>query len=189
VWVPPAQKRAGALAALGELGALAGLSGSESQQQAELCVGVLNSRVVADTIIERYHLKQTYRAGTDEDTRTRLADLTDVGVAKSGILSIAVTDTDPQRAAAIANSYVSELNRNMVRIQSGDAAEHRSFFEKQSVEARKSLAASETALRAVEESTGVVEIGAQAQQTLIEETNLRAQIASREARPIPWPNS
>lgn len=180
--VPPSsEKNSEAMAALGQLSSLAGLPGDQTQTQAELCAGILSSRVVADAIIDRLHLRQAWRERTQDAARTALADRTNIGTAKSGIVSVEVIDTDPGRAAAIANAYVWELNRNMVRIRSGDAAEHRAFFEQQAQESRAALASAESALRQVEERTGVVEIGPQAQQTLIEQANLQAQLTSREA--------
>jgi uncharacterized protein involved in exopolysaccharide biosynthesis len=178
---PSSQKNPESMAALGQLTSLAGLPGDPSQNQAELCAGILNSRSVADAIIDLFQLRQAWRERSQDEARTTLANRTNIGIAKSGIVSIEVVDTDPRRAAAMANAYVRELNDGMVRIRSADAAEHRAFFEKQSQEARAALAEAESALRLVEESTGVVEIGAQAQQTLIEQTNLQAKLTSREA--------
>lgn len=179
--VSPSQNQSSALAALSDLSSLAGLGGSEVEQKAELWAGVLKSRTVADVIVRDFRLRQLYKVKTDDDARRVLADNTDIGIDKSGIVSIDVTDRDPQRAADIANAYATELNRNMVRVQTGDAAERREYFEKQCDKAHADLVKADLDLQKVQERTGILQIDAQALQALESESLLRAQLATREA--------
>ena len=66
-----------------------------------LFIGILRSRTVADRMIQRFDLKKVY--GTrDEGARRKLGEGTAVSEdRKSGILTITVTDTNPERAAAM----------------------------------------------------------------------------------------
>ncbi len=48
---------------------------------------------------------------------------------KSGIITISVTDRDPQRAAAIANAYVDELNSLVAQLSTSAAHREREFLE------------------------------------------------------------
>ena len=180
--VTPSQNRSGVLTAVAELGALAGLGLGDAAGKADLCAGVLKSRSVADVLVARYNLRHVYKVGTEEDARKVLSDRTDIGVDKSGIITIAVSDRDPVRAADMANTYVSELNRNMLRIQTGDAAQNREYFENEAEKARVALIDAENKLREVQEKTGLIDIGAQAQQALGSESTLRARLALEEAQ-------
>ena len=73
----------GAAALLGELGgslsALASLGGSGLLgSQSDTFVGVLDSRTVADEMIEKFHLQKVYRQRTLVDTRKSLAKHTHI---------------------------------------------------------------------------------------------------------------
>lgn len=170
-----------ALTALADLGSLAGLSSTPAEQKAEVWSGVLKSRTVADVIVRDFNLRKLYKVTTDDEARSILAGNTDVGIDKSGIVSIDVIDRDPKRAADIANAYVAELNRNMVRMQTGNAMERGKYFEQQNEKAHDDLVQAEFNLQKVQERTGVLQIDAQAEQALESEALLRAQLATREA--------
>ena len=133
--MPPDQLNTSAamLAALssrtGGLGGMAGdLLGVKSS--GALFVGILQSRTVQDRLIEQFDLKDVYGAGRIEDARGALAERTSIGEdRKSGIISIAVRDRDPQRAAALAGAYVSELNRLVAEVSTSSARREREFLE------------------------------------------------------------
>src|SRR5207253_2021956 len=95
----------------GGLGGVAGdLLGLKSS--GDLFVGILQSRTVEDRLVQRFDLKKVYGAGLGEDARKRLSENTSISAdRKSGIITIAVTDRNPQRAQGVAQAYVGELNR------------------------------------------------------------------------------
>jgi capsule polysaccharide export protein KpsE/RkpR len=113
----------------GGLGAVAGdLLGVKNS--GALFVGVLQSRTVRDRLIEDFNLRQVYRASKMEDARQALAEHTGISEdRKSGILSITVTDHDPKRAAAIAQTYVTELDRLVAQVSTSSARRERIFLE------------------------------------------------------------
>ena len=95
-----------------------------------LFVGILGSRTVQDRLIERFDLKKVYRARLAQSARTQLAENTILSEdRKSGIITITVTDGNPQRAAAMGNAYTEELNRLVAELTTSSAHRERVFLE------------------------------------------------------------
>jgi capsule polysaccharide export protein KpsE/RkpR len=95
-----------------------------------MVVGVLNSRSVADSLVKRFDLKKVYRDRWDKDAREDLADRTNIAQdRKSEIITVAVEDRDPARAAAMATAYVDELNRLLALVNTSSAHRERVFIE------------------------------------------------------------
>jgi capsule polysaccharide export protein KpsE/RkpR len=120
-----------ALAGKGGLGAdslagdLLGLRGSGA-----LFVDILNGRTVEDRLIDRFDLRKVYRDRYWQDARKDLAERT--GIAedrKSGVITIAVADRDPHRAAQMAQAYVEELDRLVAQVSTSSARRERVFIE------------------------------------------------------------
>jgi capsule polysaccharide export protein KpsE/RkpR len=113
----------------GGLGGVAGdLLGMKSS--GALFVGILRSRTVEDRISERFQLKKVYAIKLEQDVRNKLSENTAISEdRKSGILTIAVTDGDPRRAARIATAYVDELNQLVAELSTSSAHRERVFLE------------------------------------------------------------
>jgi capsule polysaccharide export protein KpsE/RkpR len=95
-----------------------------------LFVGMLHSRTVQDRLIERFWLRTVYRVRLWEQARIILADNTQISEdRKSGILTVVVTDENPQRAAAMARAYVEELDRLVAQVSTSAARREREFIE------------------------------------------------------------
>lgn len=95
-----------------------------------LFVGIVTSETVQDRLIDEFQLNKVYHNSKIEDARKDLAEHTDVSEdRKSGIISIAVTDHDPTRAAAMAQAYVAELDRLVVQVSTSSARRERTFLE------------------------------------------------------------
>ena len=95
-----------------------------------LFVGILGSETVQDGLIDEFHLKKVYHDSKIEDARKDLSEHTDVSEdRKSGIITIAVTDHDAKRAAAMARSYVDELDRLVAQVSTSSARRERIFLE------------------------------------------------------------
>jgi uncharacterized protein involved in exopolysaccharide biosynthesis len=125
--------------ATGSLGSMAGdLLGVKSN--GALFVGVLGSRTVLDRLVQRFDLKRVYSVRLDEDARRKLASKTNVAEdRKSGIISITVTDHDPNRAAALSGAYVEELNRLTAELSTSGAHRERVFLEGRLAEVKRDL--------------------------------------------------
>lgn len=113
----------------GAIGALAGdMLGMKSS--GALFVGILGSRTVQDHLIDQFQLMKVYHISKIEDTRKALTDHTNLEEdRKSGIITIGVSDHDPKRAAAMAQAYVSELNRLVAQVSTSSARRERIFLE------------------------------------------------------------
>jgi uncharacterized protein involved in exopolysaccharide biosynthesis len=93
-------------------------------------VGILQSRAVADAVVERFDLTHVYDVGGSRSrARERLERHTDISVSEEEIIQIRVVDYDRQRAAGLANAYVEELDRQNKRLSAGQAASKRAFLE------------------------------------------------------------
>jgi uncharacterized protein involved in exopolysaccharide biosynthesis len=96
----------------------------------DIFVGILSSRTVQDKLTQQFNLQKVYGDRHMEDARKDLAQHTDISVnRKSQIVSIAVTDGSPQRAAAMAQSYVEQLNRLVAELSTSSARRERIFLE------------------------------------------------------------
>ena len=136
--MPPEQGGSGAalLAALtsrsgglGELGSLAGgLLGGRTTTA--LFVDLLRSGTVSGQIVERFDLQHVYRKRYRVDTAKALARRTEItDDKKSGVITIAVQDTDPTRAHDMAQAYLDGLNRIVTRTSISTAHQERLFVE------------------------------------------------------------
>jgi capsule polysaccharide export protein KpsE/RkpR len=123
-------------------GGLAGLSANllGIDNTGAVFIGVLNSRTVADNLVQEFDLKKVYRDRRDQDARQDLADRTNISQdRKSEIISIAVEDRDPRRAAALAAAYVDELNRLLAQVNTSSAHRERVFIEERLKVVRQEL--------------------------------------------------
>ncbi len=166
--------------ATGGLGGLSGMAGDllGMKSTSDLFVGILTSRTVQDKLIQQFDLKKLYRDRRMEDARKDLADHTAVSVdRKSQIISITVTDKNPQRAAAMGQAYVEELNRLVAELSTSSARRERIFLEGRLQSVNQDLEAAEkdfsqfasknTAIDVKEQGKAMVEAAAMLQGQLI----------------------
>ncbi len=125
------------------LGGLAGdLLGSKSS--GALFSEVLYSRTVEDRIVDRFNLRTVYGVRYQEDARKDLARQTFVNEDhKSGVITITVTDHDPNRAAAMARAYVEELDRLVSEVSTSSARRERIFIEQRMASVKQDLSSAE----------------------------------------------
>ncbi len=122
-------------AVTGRAGGAGGLEGFAGdllgvKHSGALFVGVIQSRTVRDRLIEEFGLKRVYHASESEDARQALANHTGISEdRKSGIIAITVDDHDPRRAAALAQAYVTELDRLVAQVSTSSARRERIFLE------------------------------------------------------------
>jgi tyrosine-protein kinase Etk/Wzc len=183
--LPPQQQPSSAAALMSQLGSLTSLAGPSSlglKSPSEMYVGLLKSRTVADAIIRRFDLAQVYKSSKMVELRKALASHTDIEAGKDGLIHINVTDHDPNRSSEVANAYVDGLYQLNSSLATTEAAQRRVFFDRQVEEEKKALANAEDDLRATEHKTGVIQLGGQTQELLVNMANLRAQLSSAEVQ-------
>ena len=148
-FMPPQQQQSSAAAMLSSLGALGGLAGAASglKNPADQYVAFLKSRTVQDALIERFKLTERYETKFKVDARAALTASAQIASGKDGLISIDVSDKDPQFAAQLANAYVEELGKLLNRLAVTEAQQRRMFFEKQLTNAKDGLVKAEQALK------------------------------------------
>lgn len=131
--VPPMQmlqKQSTMAGALGGLGSSMFRNILDSGSIASIYVEILTSREVYDTIVDQFDLMNAYENVENRTkARRRLAGNTSIKTTNEGVVKVAVTDRDPNRAAAMANAYIAELDRQNKRISTGEATSKRIFLE------------------------------------------------------------
>lgn len=147
--MPPDQAGQGIasmLSALGKTGDLGAIGGQllGLKTSGDLFVGLLHSRTVQDDLIDKFNLRKVYGVKRYEDARRVLDASTDVAVdRKSAILTIKVTDTDRNRAAAMGREYVEALDRIVITLNTSSAHKERVFLEERLAEVKLDLETAE----------------------------------------------
>lgn len=96
----------------------------------DIFVGVLGSNTVRDDLIRQFDLQKVYWDKHIEDARADLAAHTDISIErKSQIIEISVTDQNRERATAMCQAYVEELNRLVAQLSTSAARRERIFLE------------------------------------------------------------
>ncbi len=166
---------AGQLGSLGAIGALGGL-----KSPGDVYIGILGSRTIADTLIQRFDLQSVYETKRLSDTEKALKENTKFVYGKDSLVVISVVDSDPRRAANLANGYLDALYEQNGRLALTEAGQRRVFFEQQLAHEKDALADAEVELKRTEEQTGMIAPVGQAEMAIEAIQQLRAQITSRQ---------
>jgi len=148
----------------------------------DVFVAMLKSRTVEDALINRFDLRKVYYIKRYQDTRKKLESRSEIDPEKEGLISIQVSDRDPDRAAAIANAWVDELRALNQSLALTEAAQRRVFFEQKLSQERAELARAEAGLKVIEEKTGIIQPDAQTRALIGAVADLRAQIAAKQVQ-------
>jgi uncharacterized protein involved in exopolysaccharide biosynthesis len=158
---------------------LSGLADKLFSQQtpAELYVGIMKSRTVADALDQKFKLKELYNLKYIEDVHAKLKDRSDIRVSpKDQIISISVKDRDPHRAADMANAYVDELDQINRRLNITEGQRKRAFLEGRLKEVASNLEKAENALKDFQEQNHLVAIDEQAKAEIKAAAEIKAEI-------------
>lgn len=177
-----AGRAGGATTALSSIGfgGLAGLAGDLLGQRttSDLFVGVLRSRTVVTALVSKFDLRHVYGKKLWQDAGKILVRRTKITQdKKSGIIAITVTDRSRQRAADMAQEYVSQLNDVITQLNTSSAHREREFLETRLQQVNSSLETAErqfgdfasknAAIDLPEEGKAMLEAGAELQGELI----------------------
>lgn len=172
----------GVSALLGQMGGLAGLAGGFLGGSADLYMGILKSRSVADAVIKRLDLQKRFKTTTLDDTRKVLAGVVKCQAGKDGIITITAESRDPKMAASLANVMVEELGTRSVQLNLTKAGAERVFLEKRLEVVKQDLSHAEDDLRTFQEKNKMFKVDAQAAASIEGIARLRAEIVSKEVQ-------
>jgi capsule polysaccharide export protein KpsE/RkpR len=165
---PPSSGLAMAAATIsGNAGGLGGLGGIASdilglKTTSDVFVGILTSRTTQDKLIQQFDLKRLYWDRRMEDARKDLAEHTAISVdRKSQIIAVTVTDKSPQRAAAMSQAYVEELNHLVAELSTSSARRERIFLEERLQAVNKDLESAEKEFSQFASKNAAIDVKAQ----------------------------
>jgi len=159
------------------VGALGGLS---LKNPNDIYIGLLESRPVADAIIQKFNLYMLYHARDMTAARNALESSTKIVTDENGFISISVTDINKKLAADIANDYTEELRNLMKSFAVTEASQRRLFYEDQMKQSKEALVAAEFAFEQVQQKKGLVQPAEQAKSMIDSLAALRAKVAVQE---------
>jgi tyrosine-protein kinase Etk/Wzc len=167
---------------------LAGLAGgakdisSALRNPADVYVSMLQSRTIADAIIDRFNLMNVYHSRRRMDCRKTLSGNVIITSEKGGVISITVDDRDPKRAADMANGFVAALSVVNQTLGVSEAAQRRLFFEQQLTSEREELAEAEAGLKHTQETSNFIAPESQTKALMEGVGKLRELISDKEVQ-------
>ena len=181
-FLPPQQQQGMAASMLASLGALGGLAGAATglKNPADQYVAFLKSNSIEDALIERFKLMDRYEEEYKSDARKTLEGNVQIASGKDGIITVSVSDKDPQVAADIANAHIEELTRLLSRLAVSEAQQRRHFFEGQLAQTQAKLTEAEIALKETGISSDVLKANPQSAVAAV--AALQAQITAQEVK-------
>lgn len=148
----------------------------------ELYADIIQSRTVADHLIADYNLKAVYGVAKDENAEGILGSLTKVTTQREGVIRVTVEDTDPQRAADLANDYLRQLDALNSRLVLTSISAQSKYLEREMTNEKNALANAEVALKQTEENSNGLAPESEANAGFNALVNTRAQLHADEIK-------
>ena len=148
----------------------------EKGSPSDVVIGILKSRSVADSMVNKFNLIKLYKATNREEAIRTLAENTTVKKTDEGLISVSVLDRSPVRAAQMANAYVHFLDKINRELSLKWDVERRDFIRIQCDSVRAALAEAQKELQNFQERYGVISIDAQAEATVKTAADLETEI-------------
>ena len=149
-FLPPQQQQSTAASALASLGALSGLAGGMAniKSPADQYVSLMQSANAQDRIVDQFKLMDVYESKYRFEARKTLSQNVRISLGKKdGLITVEAEDTDPQRAADLANAHVTELRRLSSDLALTEAQQRRAFFEAELQKTRTKLTQAQQSLQ------------------------------------------
>jgi capsule polysaccharide export protein KpsE/RkpR len=176
---------------------LASIAGSAlgMKNNGALFVDLLHSRTVQTHIVDKFHLRGRFWDRYEDDARNTLDDHTQISEdRKSGVISVTVRASNPQKARDMAKAYVEELDLLLSHVSTFSARRERIFIEQRLTSVKSDLedaerqfsefASKNTALDIKEQTKAMVESAA-----VLEGQIIAAQSELESLRQVYTPNN
>lgn len=146
----------------------------------DVLAAVLESRSVGEEVIRRHDLIRVYKVDDMDHARKVLDHRVQVKVGAEGVVRVKVLDREPERAAAMANTYVELLDRMNREKRHTAARQARVFLEGRLQQNRRDLSAAEETLRVLQERTGALLPEEQLKAVIAAASEMQVQLLLRE---------
>jgi len=154
----------------GQLGPLAG-NQFGSATSGDLFVGIFDSDIVHEHLVQKF----------GEDLGNSLRRHTKITKdAKSGIITIEVSDRSPERAAALTQGYIDELNWVVTHLSASSARREREFLDQRLVQAKADLEAAEKQFSEFASQKRAINVPEQSRTTVATAATLQGQLIASE---------
>ena len=183
-FIPPGSSgESSAALIMGQLASISGGGGLETRGKADLYIAILKSRTVAQIMVQRFNLRQVYRLKKESYAEGQLAAASFFAVGtKDPVITIEVTDHNPQRARDLAAGYLETLQATTAGMALTESSQRRLFFEQRLAHEKDELANAEVAFKQVQQKTGLVEPSGQTSMNIQALAQVQAQITSAQAQ-------
>lgn len=125
-------------------------------------LALIASRNLQETIIKEYDLMKVYEVETMEEATKVFGELASADVLEEGNIAVSFEDTDPKRAAAIANRLVRGMNEMNSHLAIEEAKFNRTYIEMRYSKLMADLDSTEKLLGLFQKKYGVYELKTQA---------------------------
>ena len=141
---------------------------------------ILQSRSVAERIVERAGMLEVYDTQSEEEAIKELASHTKVNVSEEGLVYLDFEDKDRKRAALVANLYIEELDRINRMTNSSRARNTRLFIEQRMEKTQKDLIQAEEDLKEFQEEHKTISLDEQMKTAIQTAADLKAEMVLNE---------
>lgn len=143
---------------------------------------MLTSRTITDTIIDRFDLVNRYDVRNRKKALEELMYLSRFFVTDEGLIEIAVEDTDPDTAAAMANMFVDELIRLNEKIAADRARSNRDFIGDRLDEVKMALDSARSRLEEFQMENKAIDFDEQTRLAIEQAATLKVSLAEVELK-------
>jgi uncharacterized protein involved in exopolysaccharide biosynthesis len=145
-------------------------------------IAVLESNNIEDKIIDQFDLRRVYGTKYYWDAEKKLAKRVEFTEDKaSGVISIAVSDHDRNRAFGMAQAYVNELNQLANSLSTSSARREREFLEQELASEKTELDTSTRQLAEFSSRNATVNLQDQGAVTVTAASRLQAELIAAES--------
>nr|MBN2278438.1 hypothetical protein [candidate division Zixibacteria bacterium] len=141
---------------------------------------ILESRNLADRVIQSNNLTEYYHPKNSEDLYIRVAKYSDFRVTPEGLLEISYMDKNPEMAARVANSFADELDLMNREIASSRARIAKEFIENRLRVVKSDLDSSRLQLREFQDNYKAIDLDKQTQLAIESAVGLKVDLAQYE---------
>jgi uncharacterized protein involved in exopolysaccharide biosynthesis len=147
-----------------------------------LFIKILQSQTLQDDLIRKFDLRRSYSERYWEEARKKLDKNTTITEdRKSGVISIRVRDHDKERARAICQAYIDDLNRMSSALSTSSARREREFLEGRLAVLKQELDVSAANLGQFSSKNTTVDISQQAKAMVESAASLQGDLIASES--------